>query len=156
MGTSAVSKNAAARIIKTPATGRVKKIAKLPREIKSACLSELSIIGPNTRASRNGAPSNPNEHPHSPINARSNDPNQPDNYETGAHQLQVKIYKAIHDGGISGAGDLGKNGDRQENGALLAGDGQRRFLARARLQGVGVVVLGQLKEIHKTKMLTPT
>jgi len=35
-------------------------------------------------------------------NARSNDPNQPDNYATGAHKLQIEIAKAIRDGGISG------------------------------------------------------
>jgi CRISPR/Cas system-associated endonuclease/helicase Cas3 len=40
-------------------TGRLKKIAKLPREISSDCLRELSINGPNTSASRKGAPSNP-------------------------------------------------------------------------------------------------
>ena len=35
-------------------------------------------------------------------NARSNDPNQPDNYALGVRKLQTEISKAIHDRGISG------------------------------------------------------
>jgi type II secretory pathway predicted ATPase ExeA len=35
-------------------------------------------------------------------NARSINPNERDSYATGAHELEVEIYKAIHDRGISG------------------------------------------------------
>jgi hypothetical protein len=39
--------------------GRMKKMPKLPCDIKSDCRSELSIIGSRTMASKKGAPSKP-------------------------------------------------------------------------------------------------
>ena len=64
-----------------------------------------TTVADESRSSRKAVETSPKQNPGTTgakRNARSNDPNQPDNYETGAHKLQVEIYKAIHDGGISG------------------------------------------------------
>ena len=64
-----------------------------------------TTVADESRSSREALDTRPKQNPGKTgekRNARSNDPNQMDNYETGAHKLEVKIYKAIHDGGISG------------------------------------------------------
>ena len=64
-----------------------------------------TTVADESRSSREALDTKPKQNPGKTgekRNARSNDPNQMDNYETGAHKLEVKIYKAIHDGGIRG------------------------------------------------------
>ena len=55
-----VIKKISARIINRPEIGRIRNIVKLPREIISDWRSDVSMIGPRTRASKKGAASKPN------------------------------------------------------------------------------------------------